>query len=53
MDGELHHTGWVKLELEMLPEDVETFFGKKKLLAVSLNKALHFRKFLFFSETSL
>jgi hypothetical protein len=39
--------------LEMLVEDIKTFLGKGNLPAVSVNIYLHFRKFLFFSETSL
>jgi hypothetical protein len=38
---------------ELLLEDVETSLDNKKLLAVSVDKALHFPKFSFFSETSL
>ena len=53
-DGELQHTGWVKINAGTAAGRCRNIFGQKKeLLAVSVEKALHFRKFSFFSETSL
>jgi hypothetical protein len=53
-DGELQHTGWVKINGETDAGRCKNIFGQnKKLLAASGDIALHFRKFLFFKETSL
>jgi hypothetical protein len=38
---------------EMLQKDEETFVGKIKVTSSISRHSLHFRRFLFFSETSL
>jgi hypothetical protein len=49
-DGELQHTGWVKITAGTAAGRCRNIFGQQQKVT---GTALHFRKFSFFNETSL